>query len=231
MLVSRATRQFPFPPTSPTRVFPLAWPRWQPPPYDGVAAIVSPDAPITWADGLLAREDGRMVVWASTASGPEQGLTLLGQRGVAAAALSTARTDPRRVRLALEVAIDLATRRADGPAAGACLTSWSMPVPPDGAVRIPHLVTIGHSGGATDAVVWELAPAALAQAWLGGTLPDLPYFEARLDTLLRLRGAARRGQLPGTAVTAGLAELLPDRDLSIRHVYAHPDLFRTVLGP
>lgn len=233
MLVSRATRQFPFPPASSTRVFPLAWPRWQPPPQDGVAVIVSPDASITWADGLLAREERRMVVWAASIAGDteHQGLTLLGQRGVMAAAVSTARTDPRRVGLALEVAIDLATRRVDGPAAGACLTSWSMPVPPDGAVRIPHLVTIGHGGGTTDAVVWELAPAALAQAWLGGTLPDLPYFEARLDMLLRLRGAARRGQLPGTAVSAGLAELLPDRDLSIRQVYAHPDLFRTVLGP
>lgn len=232
MLVSRASiRQSSFPPTSPSRVFPLAWPRWQPPPHDGVAVIVRPDAPITWADGLLAREDGRMVVWATTATDPEQqGLTLLGQHGVEAAALATGRTDPRRVRLALEVAIDLAARREGGPAAGACLTSWSLPTPPAGVVRIPHLVTIGYSGGATDTVVWELAPAALARSWLGGPLPDQSYFETHLDALLRLRGAARRGQLPGTAVSAGLAELLPDRDLSIRQVYGHPDLFRTVLG-
>jgi hypothetical protein len=231
VLVSRAsTRQSSFPPASPIRIFPLAWPRWQPPPRDGVAAIVGPGAPITWADGLLAREDRRLVVWATATDPEQQGLNLLGQPGVQAAALATGRPDPRRVRLALEVAIDLAARREGGPAAGACLTSWSLPAPPAGVVRIPHLITIGYSGGATDTVVWELAPTGLARSWLGGPLPDLSYFEARLDALLRLRGAARRGQLPGTAVSAGLAELLPDRDLSIRQVYGHPDLFRALLG-
>jgi hypothetical protein len=214
-----------------TRHFPLAWPPWQPPARDGVAVVVNPDAPIAWADGLLARETGRLVVWAATNVDPEQhGLALLPRPGVRAAALASGRTDPRRIGLALEVAGHLAATRAGSPAAGACLTSWSAPTPPPEVVRIPHLVTVGNSGGATDAVVWELAPLDLAQLWLGRPLPELPFFEAHLEELLRLRGAARRGHLPGTAVTAGLAELLPDRDLSIRHVYQHPDLFRSLLS-
>lgn len=221
MLVSRTS----------VRQFPLAWPPWQPPSHDGVAAIVSPGSPIAWADSLLARADGQLVVWTGTGVDAErQGLALLRQPGVQAAVLSTARSDPRRVGLALEVGLHLAGTREDTPAAGPCLTSWSPPEPPVDSVRIPHLVTAAYPGGVTDVVVWELAPIDVAQRWLGGPLPDLAFFESRLETLLRLRTAARRGQLPSTAVTAGLADLLPDRDLSIRHVYEHPELFRNLLG-
>jgi hypothetical protein len=53
-------------------------------------------------------------------------------------------------------------------------------------VRIPHLVTVGHTGGESDTVVWELAATATAQQWLGGPLPDQSFFESRLDSLLRL---------------------------------------------
>lgn len=221
MLVSRAS----------IRQFPLAWPPWQPPPRDGVAVVVKPGSQIAWADSLLARDNGRLVVWAGAGADPEQqGLTLLSYPGVQAAVLSIGRTDPRRVGLALEVALHLASTREDGPAAGACLTSWAPPNPPTDVVRIPHLVTVAYPGGATDAVVWELATIDVAQRWLGGRLPDQSYFESHLDTLLRLRGAARRGQLPGTAVAAGLAELLPDRDLTIWQVYENPELFRSLLG-
>lgn len=214
-----------------TRSFPLAWPPWQPPARDGIAVVVDPDAPIPWADGLLARDGGGLVVWAATGAEPEQeGLAVLARPGVRAVALASGRTDPRRVGLALDVALHLAASREQGPAAGACLTSWSPPSPPLEVVRIPHLVTVGNTGGTTDAVVWELASVVVAQQWLGRPLPEQSFFEAHLETLLRLRAAARRGQLPGTAVTAGLAELLPDRNLSIRRVYEHPDLFRSLLG-
>jgi hypothetical protein len=129
------------------------------------------------------------------------------------------------VRLALELAVDLTAARHNG----ACLTSWAPPGPPPGVVRIPHLVTIQRDGVITDTVVWELAPLAVAQHWLGGPLPDQAFFESRLEALLRLRGAARRGQLPATAVAAGLTELIPDRDLSIRVVYEHAATFKALL--
>jgi hypothetical protein len=240
--------------------FHLAWPPWQPPGVDGLAAIVAPGASTAWADGLLARTDDGLVVWAATGAEPEaQAVARLQYPGVRAVTLAPARSDPRRVRLGLDLAVHLATVRHNGagepapperppPAAGgtavgsagagtpraaagvACLTSWAPPTPPPGVVRIPHLVTIHRDGVVTDTVVWELATVAVAQHWLGGPLPDQAFVEAHLDTLLWLRGAARRGQLPATAVAAGLADLLRGRDLSIRLVYEHPALFRTLLG-
>jgi hypothetical protein len=209
------------------RSFHLGWPPWQPPAADGLAAVVNPAASIAWADGLLARTSDGLVVWAATGADQElQGLARLGYPGVRGVTLAPAKSDPRRVKLALELAIDLTAARANG----ACLTSWARPAPPAGVVRIPHLVTIRRDGAVTDTVVWELAPLATAQHWLGGPLPDQRFFETHLDALLRLRGAARRGQLPASAVAAGLAELIPDRDLSIRVVYAHAAAFRALLA-
>jgi hypothetical protein len=208
------------------RFFHLGWPPWQPPGTDGLAAIVAPGASTAWADGLLARTGEGLVVWAATGSDPEQqALARLRYPGVRAVTLAPARGDPRRVKLALELAVHLTTSRGTG----ACLTSWAPPGLLPGAVRIPHLVTIQREGTVTDTAVWELAPLAVAQHWLGGPLPDQRFFETRLAALLRLRGAARRGQLPATAVAAGLAELIPDRDLSIRVVYAHAAAFRGLL--
>ncbi|MPZ27231.1 MAG: hypothetical protein GEV12_12680 [Micromonosporaceae bacterium] len=208
------------------RFFHLAWPPWQPPGADGLAAIVAAGSSTAWADGLLARTGDGLVVWAATGSDPEtQGLARLGYPGVRAVTLTPAKSDPRRVRLALELATDLTATRHNG----ACLTSWAAPATPPGVVRIPHLITIQRDGGITDTVVWELARLAVAQHWLSGPLPDQRFFEAHLDALLRLRGAARRGQLPATAVAAGLTELIPGRDLSIRVVYAHPATFRALL--
>jgi hypothetical protein len=215
--------------------FPLAWPPWQPPAVAGLAAIVAPDASTAWADGLLARDRDGLVVWAATSDEPEaQGLARLHYPGVRAVTLAPAKSDPRRVRLGLELAVRLAkARRDDGVAShhsgGACLTSWSPPAPPADVVRIPHLITIHRDGGLTDTVVWELATLATAQLWLGGPLPDHKLFEAHLDTLLRLRGAARRALLPATAVAAGLGELLRDRELTIRLVYDHAAMFRALL--
>jgi hypothetical protein len=220
-------------PSAPKRkFFRLAWPPWQPPGSDGLAAIVSPGASTAWADGLLARDNDGLVVWAATSTHAEtQALARLLYPGVRAVTLAPAKGDPRRVRLGLELAIHLAAIRRNGSAVEpACLTSWSPPrVPPD-VVRIPHLVTIQRDGAVTDTVVWELATLASAQHWLGGPLPDLAFFEAHLDALLRLRGAARRAQLPATAVAVGLADLLRNRDLSIRLVYERAAMFRTLLA-
>lgn len=216
--------------------FQLAWPPWQPPGVDGLAAIVAPHASTGWADGLLARDHDGLVVWAATGAEPEaQGLARLHYPGVRAVTLAPAKSDPRRVRLGLELALRLATaRHQDGltnhrTGAGACLTSWSRPVPPPGVVRIPHMITIQRDGTVSDTVVWELATLATTQLWLGGPLPDHTLFETHLDTLLRLRGAARRGQLPAAAVAAGLGGLLRDRDLTIRLVYEHAAMFRALL--
>lgn len=221
--------------------FQLGWPPWQPPGADGLAAIVAPTAATAWADGLLARDEHELVVWAATGADPvAEGLARLHYPGVRAVTLAPARIDPRRVRLGLELAVHLAGGRDSGPSADARLTSWTPKKAPPGVVRIPHLITIEgdgatpppdrrHGNAGTDVVVWELTPLAVAQDWLGGPLPDLAFFEARLDALLRLRGAARRGQLPAAAVAAGLAERLRDRDLSIRLVYEHASWFRALL--
>jgi hypothetical protein len=213
------------------RSYRLAWPPWQPPSADGLAAIVAPGASTAWADGLLARDGDGLVVWAATGAEPEaQGLARLQYPGVRAVTLAPAKGDPRRVRLGLELAIHLSAGRRNGsPTEPACLTSWSPPRLSAGVVRIPHLVTIQRDGTVTDTVVWELATQATAQHWLSGPLPDLAFFEAHLDTLLRLRGAARRAQLPATAVAVGLADLLRDQDLSIRLVYERAPMFRALL--
>lgn len=209
------------------RVFRLGWPPWQPPSTDGLAAIVTPGGSTGWADGLLAREPDGLVVWAATGGEPAiEGLARLHYPGVRAVSLTLARNDPRRVRVALELALELAKKRQ----VAACLTAWHRPTPPPEVVRIPHLVTVQRDGAVTDEVVWELAPVAVARDWLGGPLPDQPFFEAHLETLLRLRGAARQGRLPATGAAADLADLLGDRDLSIKLVYTKAERFRAVLS-
>lgn len=208
----------------------LAWPPWQPPGADGLAAIVATGASTAWADGLLARDANGLVVWAATGAEPEaQGLARLRHPGVRAITFAPAKGDPRRVRLGLELAMHLASSRHNGTGE-ACLTSWAKPLPPPGVLRIPHMISIQRDGMVVDRVVWELATPATVQRWLGGPLPDLSLFEAHLDTLLRLRAAARRAQLPATAVALGLAELLRDRDLSIRLVYEQAATFRALLA-
>src|SRR5690606_16235277 len=136
------------------RYYRLAWPPWQPPSMDGLAAIVTPDASTGWADGLLARDADRLVVWAATGPEPEaQGMARLQYPGVRAITFAPAKGDPRRVRLGLELALNLAAGRTDGDVpAPAILTSWSMPTPPAGVVRIPHLISIQRDGMVIDRV-------------------------------------------------------------------------------
>lgn len=212
--------------------FTLSWPRWQPPSTTGLAALVTPTASIRWADGLLARDGQRLVVFAATGREAEtQALARLRYPGVQAVTLVPCRADPRWVRLALEVALSLATCRS--PDLGryeACLTSYQRPTCPPGAVRIPHLVTVGRDESVTDTVVWELAPLPVAQQWLGGPLPDQWFFEHHLEALLRLRAALRCGRVPVRALSARLTELVGDRELSIRLVYQHASWFRALLA-
>lgn len=214
----------------PGRSLPLSWPAWQPPGADGLAAIVTPTASTGWADGLLARESDRLVVWAATGPQPEaQALARLRYPGVRAVTLVPARSDTRWVRLALDFAYEMSASRV-GSFDQACLTSCSPPALSAGVVRIPHLITVERARTVSDAVLWELAPIDAAQHWFGGPLPDQRFFEAHLDSLLRLRSAVRRGQLPPRAIAAGLSELLGDRELSIRLVYEHATQFRRLLA-
>ncbi|HLU45118.1 MAG TPA: hypothetical protein VKZ67_08895 [Natronosporangium sp.] len=212
--------------------FTLDWPRWQPPATTGLAAFVSSTASVRWADGLLAREDGRLVVFAATGREAEpQALARLRYPGVQAVTLVPCRSDPRWVRLALEVALSLANcRSSELGRYEACLTSYQRPSCPPGAVRIPHLVTVGRGTSVTDTVIWELTPVPVAQQWLGGPLPDLCFFEQHLEALVRLRGALRRGWVPVRAAAARLPELLGNQELSIRLVYQHASRFRTLLA-
>jgi hypothetical protein len=211
--------------------FLLTWPRWQPPATSGLAALVDAGASIRWADGLLARDGQQLLVFAATAGHSEnEAIARLRYPGVRAVTLVAARNDPRWIRLALEMAVRLSEcRSGELGRYEACLTSYQRPGCPPGAVRIPHLVTVGQGDSVTDAVIWELAPVAVAQQWVGGPLLDQWFFEHHLDVLLRLRGALRRGQVPARATAAGLPDLVNGQELSIRLVYQHAHQFRALV--
>lgn len=208
----------------------LAWPPWKPPPGNGVvAAVAETETGTGWADALLARVDHLRYVWVAAASPEQSGLEVLNHPGVLAATLAPEGADPRHTGLSLEVSHRLRARRGAGAGKGGCLTSWSPPTPPPGAVRAPHLVTVWHGTVATDSVVWEVIAAA--RRW-PGLLPDLSFVEANLHQLTSLRTAARTGNLPPTAAAVRLLSLLgPDRELPIELVYERPDLFRVLLRP
>lgn len=220
--------------------FRLAWPRWQPPPDDGVVAMVrEPCSTRGWVDALLAREPGLRYVWTSTENDcGVSGLDITSVPGVLAVTMAPAGADTRHLALALEAAYRLATKRWAGAhqPSRACLTSWAPPPPhlSPGMVRVPHLVTVCHGHGlATDSVVWEVLSPEDARRWLGGPLPDCDrrFVEEELDELVRLRGAVRRGELPATAAAARLLSLMPrDGDLPVELVYQRPDIFRALMS-
>lgn len=213
--------------------FDLTWPRWQPPPGDGLVAIVAQRGAATlgWADALLARDDTGLYVWASHDGERERhALAVRELPAVRAVALASGGTDPRQVSLALAVAAWLRDRPGAYREPGESrLTSCSAPTPPPGAVRIPHLVSVRRSGRVTDTVVWELAPAAAAHWWFDPSESSQQFVEEHLDGLLRLRAAARTGRLPATAAACRLSNLLTDRDLSSELVYQRLDLLRLLL--
>lgn len=212
-------------------VFPLAWPPWQPPHGRGFAAYVCRTAGAEWAESLLARDADQLVVWATGGPRPEaRALTLRDRPGVRTLHMVAPASDPRWVHLALRIGDALAAERDEATTTPTCLTAWTAPAVPAGAVRIPHLVTVAHDGALRDLVLWELVPVVVARLWLGTPLPDQSYFEHHLPALLRLREASRRGRLPPRAVTAGLDDVLGARALSIELVYKHADRFRPVLA-
>lgn len=210
----------------------LAWPPWQPPPGDGVVAVVTDAEPATgWADALLARVDQRRYLWVASGAPEASGLEILSRPGVMAATVAFDGVDARHLGLALDVACRARALRGTG-GAGGCLTGWLPPSPPLAAVRVPHLVTVWHGTLAVDSVVWEILSVPAARRWLGSPLPDLSFVEANLDRLVRLRTAARTASLPPTAAAARLLSLLgPESDLPISLVYQRPDLFRALLRP
>lgn len=213
--------------------FDLAWPRWQPPPGDGLVAIVDQGGASTlgWADALLARDGTGLYVWASHDGERERhALAVRELPAVRAVAFASGGTDPRQVSLALAVASWLRDRRGEyGEAGEPRLTSCSPPEVPHGAVRIPHLVSVRRSGRVVDSVVWELAPSTAAHWWFDHSASSQQFVEGHLEGLLRLRGAARTGRLPATVAACRLANLLTDRDLSSELVYQRLDLFRLLL--
>lgn len=217
--------------------FRWVFPRWQPPPGNGLVAIVSrAEATRGWVNSLLAIDGDRQWVWAGLGGEPEdRALEIVDRFGVAMASLAAAGTDVRRVCLTLQVAGWLSRQRAgagdaESRPARSCLTCCSAPAPPPGAVRVPHLVSVRHGGWVKDAVVWELMDATFARQWLG-LPPGWEFFESHLRRLLWLRAAVRVGRLPATPLARRLVQLIYacDADLSIEMVYRNDDLFRLLL--
>jgi len=149
--------------------------------------------------------------------------------GIVAVTIAAAGADRTGTGLALAFAEHLRAVRARRGLGWACVTAATRPATGrPGLVRLPHLVAFAGAT-VTDLVIWEVLTGERARAWLGRPLPGVS-FEDRLDTLLRLRAAARRGGLPRTAAGRRLADLLTTRYLSIRLVYEHPGLFLSLAG-
>jgi hypothetical protein len=164
------------------RCFDLVLPAWQPPPEDGVVALVAPDASAGWADRLLVRHEGGFLVWAATGAAPmAQALAVARLPEARVVVLLPGGTEARRAGLALECARHLAVG-GDGPDPGWCVTSPARPVVvPEGLVRVPHLVCVRRGELVCDMVVWQVASRQRVEAWLGGPVPDLEFFERNLS--------------------------------------------------
>jgi hypothetical protein len=215
-------------------LFALKRPDWRPPPPgDGLAASLTPDAVTAWADYILCADHG-FTVWDAVGAAAERcGIRALRRCGVRAVTLMPASADARYADLGLRFAAHLTAQRAHWFGTRPSLTSWDWPTPPRGWLRVPHLLSITNPGRSTDVldtVIWELIDEAAATEWIGGPLPDLPFFEAHLAGLVALRAAARTGQLPATHAGQRLQALLRDQELSTRLVYRQPDLFRVLLA-
>lgn len=212
--------------------FRWAFPRWQPPPGNGLVAIVSrAETTRGWVDSLLALDGDRQYVWTGLGGEPERRALEILERFKGVATISAAGADVRQVSLALEVAGWLSRQRAgDRPRVRHCMTSWPAPSPPPGAVRVPHLVSVRHGAAVSDAVVWELLDAASARELLD-LPPDWQFFESHLRRLLWLRAAMRTGRLPATPLARRVLELtrMSSTELSIEVVYRNADLFSTLV--
>jgi S-adenosylhomocysteine hydrolase len=104
------------------------------------------------------------------------------------------------------------------------------PEPPDGTVRIPHLVAVVQDDGRIDdIVIWETMDASNVKEWCGA-LPDHRWFEERLSDLLAVRRILRGKGLPDTEATRAMRAALAGPYLSIRFAYQHVDLIAAVLA-
>lgn len=114
----------------------------------------------------------------------------------------------------------------NGPA---CVTSIAPPLPPQGCVRMPHLVTTQSSSILDDTAVWELQTEREAEEWLGAPLTNQNFVEGNLGKIMKLRQEIRSGKPATTEQGKELQySLLKGRYLSILFVYQHIELFKTM---
>jgi len=220
----------------------VASPRWldaalpcwrQPRAGHGLLAVVGAAADTSWADQIVAGDDGGRLVWTATGVQPERAGLLAAQRlGVRVVCLAPAGRDPRRIRAVVQFAHRLTDARGDNAvSARARLTSADPPATVDRPIRIPHLISLRTgTGSVADAVVWELIPCIAAPDCSRVPPESQGFIEAHVRGLLALRGAARTGRLPQTTAGQRLADRLAGRPLTIRAVYRHLDLIRPLLA-
>lgn len=210
-------------------------PGWPLPAAGGLVCTVAPGADPPEALRLATTADGWTVWVGCDADAPATALAVAVavavQQGIRAVCLAGKGADPGAVQIGLDFALHLRSLR--GPFGGrtrAFTVSPAPPAPLPGVVRLPHLIAVNHDHQLHDEVMWELLPTYLVPQWLGRPLPDLVITDTHIAALMRLRGLARYGQLPTTPAGRALAGLLRDRYLSIKLVYQHPDLFRTLIA-
>ncbi len=189
------------PPRPDPRLFDLSWPGWRPlPAADGLVTCV-PDrsASTAWADCVLAQHHDGFVLWTACGHRPHSALPDVTHRpGVRGVALAPAGGHPPHIQAALRLAHRLTSEVTghDGPVQ-VRIVSTDTPDTADGLVRVPHLVTLrADTGVATEAVMWELLAAEVAQRWLGVPAPALRHVEAHVARLLALRTATRTRLVP-----------------------------------
>jgi hypothetical protein len=182
-------------------------------------------APVGWT----AR---RSIVWSlpvPAEASAEAALRLTGRPGVRGISIVGSHGLPYRRAIASTYAAHLTVARTNRDLAGPWITAEDPPVVPDGAVRLPHFVTVNGPTTTDDIVVWELMTTGTARRWLGKPLPDPDFVEQHLTDVLHLRAAVRAQRLPPTPAGRRLAVLLQHRRLSIRLIYQHHALVTDLL--
>jgi hypothetical protein len=117
-------------------------------------------------------------------------------------------------------------RQRIAEAAGPAIVSGVVRETEAGIVRIPHLMAHTLLGEPEDMSVWEYMPKERAEIWNGGPLPDQQFFEDHLPGLLQLRADARAGSPMASQIED---HLQAGGYVSMRFVYRHADLFRSLL--
>jgi hypothetical protein len=159
----------------------------------------------------------------------EAALRLTQRHGIRAICMVGSHSLPYRRAVASTYAAHLTVARTGRDLPGPWITAEDPPAVPDGALRLPHFVTVNGPANTEDLVVWELMTAGTARRWLGEPLPDPSFVEQHLTDVLQLRAAVRARRLPHTPPGRRLAVLLQHRRLSIRLIYQHHSLFTELL--